>query len=95
MENIQILDLKYRKLYGKPVKILYDINGMPWFLGKDVAKILKYNTVFPTNNFFHILNRMPKSNCKYSDNNLYISSTALKTMVLRSNVTKKLFKTLV
>lgn len=95
MENIQILDLKYNKLYGKPVKILYDRRGKPWFLAKDVSKILKYNTVFPTNNFFNILNTLPENNFKYSDKNLYISSSALKTMVLKSKVTKNLFKTLV
>lgn len=80
-----IIDVKNQKLFKQHARMLIEKNTQEyWFLAKDVCKILKYNKVLPTNNFFIFLKKLPLNTKKISDQNVYINKNALFFFIIKS-----------
>lgn len=91
-----IIDVKAQRLFKQHARMLIEKSTQEyWFLGKDVAKILKYNKVLPTNNFFILLKKLPAHTKKMSDENVYINKNALFFFIIKSQSKYgKLFRSL-
>lgn len=80
-----IIDVKNQRLFKQHARMLIERESQDyWFLGKDVCKILKYNTYFPYNNFFTILKTLPTETIKMSNKNIYINKNALFFFIIKS-----------
>lgn len=80
-----IIDVKNQRLFKQHARMLIERESQDyWFLGKDVCKILKYNTYFPYNNFFTILKTLPTEAIKMSNKNIYINKNALFFFIIKS-----------
>ncbi|QIH04968.1 bro6 [Dasineura jujubifolia toursvirus 2a] len=89
------VDINNGVILNKRVKIMKDINNVPWFLVNDVTKILRYNTYkFSSNNIYTVLKKLTgfvngatnnKNNMvKYSVGKYYVSLEALGMLIFYS-----------